>query len=206
MLVCCAMLSNGQINIDSLPAVWEGRTKADQERQNEYEKKLLEYRVAYEKQLVEHQRRNWRERFAFLGGAALLVLSFGLYLRKIRNRNAAERKKLLRKIELLEKRVAAQSVSSSEKREEHTLDKAKIEKAINAKLGESAWAILNLISENPSISNKQIAKEVSLSLEGVSSSLRRMYAAFHIKSSSNKKILLIMEAVRISMEEEGGSK
>ena len=61
--------------------------------------------------------------------------------------------------------------------------------------------ILNLILNKPSISNKEIAAEVSLSVEGVSSSLRRMYQAFEINSSSNKKITLIMKATRLSFED-----
>ena len=61
--------------------------------------------------------------------------------------------------------------------------------------------ILKLLFENPSISNKEIANEVSLSLEGVSSSLRRMYAAFDIKTPGNKKVELILKVMQILFEE-----
>ncbi|MEZ4987811.1 MAG: AsnC family protein [Saprospiraceae bacterium] len=61
---------------------------------------------------------------------------------------------------------------------------------------------MSTLSHNPSISNKEIANEVNLSVEGVSSSLRRMYSTFGIGSaSSNKKVALLLEAIRLSQDE-----
>mgnify|MGYP000983653683 CR=1 FL=1 len=44
----------------------------------------------------------------------------------------------------------------------------------------------------------EIAKKVCLSIEGVGSSLRRMYVYFNIKESKYKKISLLLDAVRLS--------
>ncbi|MDG1477221.1 MAG: winged helix-turn-helix domain-containing protein, partial [Vicingaceae bacterium] len=66
------------------------------------------------------------------------------------------------------------------------------------RLNESDWKILNVIYRDPLILNKSIADKVNLSLEGTSSSLRKMYRLFHLTDSKNKKLALIMEAARIS--------
>lgn len=139
----------------------------------------------------------------FLGLIFITILYFVFYIKKRKKQNMAERKKLLLQIKVLKEKLISQTVSSPlNDKKALSLDKSKIEKAINSKLGESSWMILNLIFNNPSISNKEIAAAVSLSLEGVSSSLRRMYQAFGITSSSNKKITLIMTATRFSFENE----
>ena len=48
------------------------------------------------------------------------------------------------------------------------------------------------------ITNKGIANKVFLSIDGVGSSLRRMYVYFDIKESKYKKIALLLEAVKLS--------
>lgn len=154
-----------------------------------------------EKILHENKLRIQRERFAFIGIIFFLVFAFGVFLWISHKRNAAARKKSLHEIESLKERLASLSLTSFEKSKAMALDKAKIEKAINSKIGESSWMILKLLFENPSISNKEIANEVSLSLEGVSSSLRRMYAAFDIKTPGNKKVELILKVMQILFEE-----
>lgn len=108
---------------------------------------------------------------------------------------------LLYQIDQLKRKAAANSLSESETRMEMELDRQKLEEAIDTKIGESAWRILNLILKDPTISNKQIAEEVSLSVEGVSSSLRKMYTVFNITTPSNKKIALLMEVIKISSKD-----
>ncbi len=127
-----------------------------------------------------------------------LVVVF-LYLKKKILQTKEKQKELMKKIAELEKRIVVQAARPKcDKRSGADLDKEKIEKAINAKLGMSSWEILKLMVSNPSISNKEIAKQVSLSVEGVSSSLRRMYASFEVKASSNKRIALVMRALLLS--------
>ncbi len=132
-------------------------------------------------------------------GMGLLLIVVYLYLRKKILQTREKQKELIAKIAALEEKIARQAADTpNEKKNETSLDKAKIEKAINTKLGTSSWEILNLMIENPSISNKEIARQVSLSIEGVSSSLRRMYASFEIKASNNKRIALVMKALSLS--------
>ena len=167
-----------------------------------YEKKLEEIRINYEKEIRDSQRRNENLILIFVGTITFAIFVFGFFMRNRKKSNLREKERLLQQIEDLKKKLSAQSLSTSKKdKKSFSLDKERLEKAINSKLGESSWKILNLIFETPSISNKDIAEKVSLSVEGVSSSLRRMYQAFEINSSSNKKITLIMKATRLSLDD-----
>ncbi|MFK7771824.1 MAG: winged helix-turn-helix domain-containing protein [Saprospiraceae bacterium] len=139
--------------------------------------------------------------FFLLGILFTTILSYLFFIKKREKQNLLEREKLLLQIEFLEKKISNQPISNPIYDQNlFELNKEKIEKVIKISIGESSWVILNLIIKNPSISNKEIANEVSLSVEGVSSSLRRMYQAFDIKTSGNKKISLILKATRISFE------
>ena len=167
-----------------------------------YEKKLEEIRINYEKEIRDSQRRNENLILIFVGTITFAIFVFGFFMRNRKKSNLREKERLLQQIEDLKKKLSAQSLSTSKKdKKSFSLDKERLEKAIDSKLGESSWKILNLIFETPSISNKDIAEKVSLSVEGVSSSLRRMYQAFEINSSSNKKITLIMKATRLSFDD-----
>ncbi len=166
-----------------------------------HKKELLESQVEYEQKLREIKLRNQHNQFLIIGSILLLALITGFYLKKKYSHILKRRTELLNEVEVLKEKLAKQTVSSSGSRKELSLDKGKIEKAINSKIGESSWLILNLIFENPSISNKEIAEKVSLSIEGVSSSLRRMYSTFEVKAKGNKKVTLLMKAVNISVQD-----
>ena len=78
------------------------------------------------------------------------------------------------------------------------LDREKIEAAIDRKINETDWNVLNILLDDPVISNKDIAAKAFLSVDGIGSSLRRMYEFLEIKESKYKKISLLLEAVKIS--------
>ena len=171
------------------------------EYQIKHDKELLESKIKYEQKLRQTQLSSQRNQFLIIGITILLGLIAGFYLRSRYRRILKKRKKLQHKVANLKEKLATHTVTSIGKRKELSLDKSKIEAAIDNKIGESSWLILNLIFENPSISNKEIAEKVSLSVEGVSSSLRRMYAAFGVKAKGNKKVTLLMKAVSISVQD-----
>ncbi len=78
------------------------------------------------------------------------------------------------------------------------LVREKIDKSINRKLNDTDWNVLNILLKDPDISNKEIAERAFMSVDGIGSSLRRMYSYFDIKESKYKKISLLKEAIKAS--------
>jgi len=62
--------------------------------------------------------------------------------------------------------------------------------------------VLNIILSNPMITNKKISEEIHMSLEGISSSLRRMYQYFDIEDTKYKKVSLIHKVIKISNKQQ----
>ena len=73
-----------------------------------------------------------------------------------------------------------------------------LEQHVNQKLNKTDWKVLNELVKDPLISNKMIAEKIFMSVEGVSSSLRRMYIYFDIDETRYKKIALVMKAIQVS--------
>ncbi len=156
--------------------------------------------LAVEAQYISTIRSNYS--FLWLSLITLGLIGLVLFLARRRvNQLKSEKNKLYTTINSLKEKLSTKTISTISDADSNTLNKSKIEQAIQSKIGDSSWAILQLLLANPSLSNKEIAKEIFLSLEGVSSSLRRMYVKFNIRSKSNKKIALLRKAVRISMED-----
>jgi hypothetical protein len=78
------------------------------------------------------------------------------------------------------------------------VNREKIDQKIDRKLNETDWNVLNILLNDPVISNKEIAEQAFMSTDGIGSSLRRMYLSFDIKESKYKKISLLLEAIKIS--------
>ncbi len=168
----------------------------------EYEKKALEKEIEHEKQISADKLKDQKEKFSIIALFILLIFFSGMYLRINYMNNLNERNKLLHEIELLKERSLTKMISTNNALEikDAVLNKEKIEKAVNGKLNQTDWNALNAIFKNPSITNKEIAAEISMSYEGTCSSLRKMYKLFNLKSSRNNKMTLILEATRISNE------
>jgi hypothetical protein len=78
------------------------------------------------------------------------------------------------------------------------LNKEKLEKAIDKKINETDWNVLNILLDDPVISNKDLADKAYMSIDGIGSSLRRMYEYFDIPNSKYMKIALLLKAIKIS--------
>lgn len=129
-------------------------------------------------------------------GAIIIILAillfFGFHLRRV----SKERSKLIETIHDLNKsiRTTETLVDSNQA----TLDKQKIEAKFPDKLNESDWKIIDQLSAHPSISNKDLADRVSLSVEGTRSALKKMYRIFEIPSSRNMRLTLVIKLMEIS--------
>jgi len=165
-----------------------------------------EYKEKLEDDLEKHRSQSNRIRFqeiSLLFILFALVFIFSLvYWRKRHQQNLAEREQLLRTIDRLKKEAMVGVLATSGEQKDFSLDKEKIEAAIDATLNPTDWSILNVLFENPSITNKEIAAAVSLSYDGASSSLRKMYRLFDLNVSKNHKMELIIKATRLSQEED----
>ena len=78
------------------------------------------------------------------------------------------------------------------------LNRKRIESHIDRKLNETNWKVLNILLGDPVITNKEIAEKAFMSVDGIGSSLRRMYEYFDIKETKYKKISLLLEVIKIS--------
>jgi tetratricopeptide (TPR) repeat protein len=161
----------------------------------EFKIKLLKTKESFEQSEKDLKRNQLIKLVFIILVASLIVFLVYYYFHK---KNIANRKKseeLLEEIKILKSNNMSSLVVPSN---EFQLDREKIEQSINRKLNETDWNILNILLKEPDISNKEIAEKAYLSIDGIGSSLRRMYVYFDIKESKYKKISLIMEAIKAS--------
>lgn len=126
---------------------------------------------------------------------AFLFFSLFFYFRRKNNYDRIKRNELIEEIEILKRSTHA---INSVKTENFVLNRTEVENAINRKLNETDWSVLNVLSQNPVISNKELAEKVFMSVDGIGSSLRRMYDYFDIEDSKYKKTDLIRKVIQLS--------
>ena len=163
--------------------------------QNEYDSKLYENNLKSEKEKTALKILQLKKTFAITITATLLIFSLVFYFRSKIKKNQAKRELLLNEIERLKSNTSREIIVDSNKFE---LNREKIEHAINRKLNVTDWKVLKILLEDPVITNKEIAEKVFMSVDGIGSSLRRMYEYFNIKESKYKKISLLLEGIKIS--------
>lgn len=81
---------------------------------------------------------------------------------------------------------------------EFELDRDRLEAQLERTLNETDWKVLNILLRDPTITNVQIAENACLSVDGIGSSLRRMYVYFSIQETKYKKIALLHKAMKLS--------
>lgn len=130
--------------------------------------------------------------------SGLTILGLLFFQRKKNRQNQLEKEALLKELETLKNVKQSDLVVESAKFE---LNREKIEAAINRKINETDWKVLNILLDDPVSTNKEIAQKAFMSVDGIGSSLIRMYAYFDVKKSKYKKISLLMDAIKISNKE-----
>ena len=157
---------------------------------NEYEAKLFETQLANERERLSQ----FKKSATIIIFSVILVLVLLFYIISSNKKNRKRRDLLLDQIKLL-KNNNITSISNSNTFE---LSKDKIDSYLNRVLNESDWSILLALLENSVSMNQEIAEKVFLSIDGVGSSLRRMYDYFKIDETKYKKIALLHKAIEIS--------
>ena len=162
--------------------------------QNEYEAKLYQTQLDNEKTQGKLKVDHLNRTYAIIFICTLLVFFIGFYSRSVIKANQKEKDGFLEELERL-KSIDSSLVAQTNKFE---LDRFKIEAFIERKINETDWKVLNILIDDPVMPNKDIAKKAFMSVDGIGSSLRRMYDYFEIKESKYKKISLLMLAIKLS--------
>lgn len=161
----------------------------------EFDNKLQENELKIKKEKAELELAQLKKTYGIILGSIILITCIIFYFNRNIKTNRKKRDELLQEIEKLKSNVSTSLVVNSN---DFILNREKIEVSINKKLNDTDWNVLNILQKEPDISNKELAEKAFMSVDGIGSSLRRMYLYFDIKESKYKKISLIMEAIKLS--------
>ena len=169
-------------------------------------------RAAYEKEREYHVRmvqmnakiQRDRQSLSQLRTVLGLIVGFGavlamlvVFILKMRATQEKKRQQLLDDIQFLKSSDRNMAIPTVE-----SLHRKSIENSIGRSLNETGWNVLNLLLDVPTITNAKLADKACLSVDGIGSSLRRMYGYFNITETKYKKIALLHAAITISKEGE----
>jgi hypothetical protein len=163
--------------------------------EGEFEQKLLLSELENEKQRAEQELKQLKQLYLVVLLGLVLVLSVFAYFRARVIRQHKLQAELLEEIECL-KTEGSNMISLQP--QAFDLDRKKMEMHIERELNETDWKVLTILLNDPVITNKEIAEKAFMSVDGIGSSLRRMYGYYEIKESKYKKISLLMEAIKLS--------
>ncbi len=161
---------------------------------NEYEKILFESKLENEKEKKILKLNQIKKIALIIFISIFLVLLLIYFIVLNNNKNTKKRDDLLEQIKF-HKENKLSTILDSNKFE---LSKQKIDNYLSRELNETDWKVLLLLLENPMVLNIEIAEKSNMSIDGIGSSLRRMYEYFEINETKYKKVALIHKAVNIS--------
>jgi tetratricopeptide (TPR) repeat protein len=162
---------------------------------NEFVDLIQQNKLESEKEKAQLESKQLKKTYSIVIGSIILIALIFFYFNRNLKRDRKKRAELLEEIKRLKNNEVNKLVVNSN---EFQLVREKIELFINRKLNDTDWNVLNILLKEPDISNKELAEKVFLSVDGIGSSLRRMYLYFDIKESKYKKISLLMEAIKAS--------
>ena len=161
----------------------------------DYNAKLFDNQLEEEKREAQLKLRQLKLVYSLILIGLMIILFLSFYYRFRIKKNQAKRDLLLAEIERLKQNTRTDLMVVSATFE---LVREKIEESLGRRLNDTDWKVLNLLLKNPVITNKEIASKAFMSIDGIGSSLRRMYEYFEIKESKYKKISLLLEAIKTS--------
>lgn len=161
---------------------------------NEYEAKLFESQLENEQEQDKLKLHQFKKIVLIIFIAILSLLAL-IYFTIVKDKkNTARKNLLLNEIKQL-KNIGIKSLSNPNT---FKLSKDKIDVYLNKTLNDTDWRILLILFENPVATNKEIAEKSFLSVDGVKSSLSRMYVYFEINETKYKKVALLHKAIKAS--------
>lgn len=162
---------------------------------SDYELRIYETKLESEKEKAELELKQLKITYGIVLISVIIISFLVFYFISINKKNKEKRVQLLDEIKNLKENSSKELVVDPNKFE---LRRERIESKLDRKLNETDWKVLNILLDDPAISNKEISEKAHKSIDGIGSSLRRMYEYFEIKESKYKKITLLLEAIRIS--------
>lgn len=173
---------------------------------SEFDDLIEKNKLEIEREKAKLESTQLRKTYGIIIGSIILIALIALYFNRNLRKNRKKRDELLQEIEILKRSSIiitpdtpkVYKPDEARTNEIFQLNRANIESAINRKLNETDWNVLNVLLQNPVSSNKEIASQIFMSVDGIGSSLRRMYEYFEIGESKYKKTDLIRKAIQIS--------
>ena len=162
---------------------------------SDYELRLNESKLKSEKEKAMLIVSQLKRTFGIVAISVLLIASLLFYFLSNNKKNKKRRHLLLEEIKNLKLNTSKELFVDSNKFE---LSRKKLETKLDKNLNETDWKVLQILLDDPVSTNKEIAEKAFMSIDGIGSSLRRMYEYFEIKESKYKKISLLLEAIKIS--------
>jgi tetratricopeptide (TPR) repeat protein len=161
---------------------------------NEYEAKLFENKLQAEKDIIKTEVIQLKRIYLTITFSLLIILTIIYYNYSQNKKNKKRREELLNEIKFLKENNVASMIDSTKLK----LSKDRVDNHLNRVLNETDWNVLMILLDNPVATNKEIADRAFMSIDGIGSSLRRMYEYFEIKETKYKKVSLIHTAIKIS--------
>ena len=179
---------------DSIQKSIESYAVARETVKSEYEKILFEAKLNSEIEKNDLKVTQIKNVVTIIITSILLILLLVYFVFLNNKKNNKKRDALLDEIKSLKENKVSPIVDPKD----FELSKQKIDDHLKRVLNETDWKVLLILLDNPMILNKEIAEKSNMSLDGISSSLRRMYDYFEVKDTKYKKISLIHSAIKIS--------
>lgn len=163
---------------------------------NEYEKILFESQLENERE-KNILKLNQIKKVAYVIFISIVLVLMLIYFIVMNNKkNITKRDALIEEIKFLKLNKVDTILDSNI----FELSKQKIDNYLNRELNQTDWNVLLILLDNPMVLNKEIAEKSNMSIDGIGSSLRRMYDYFGINETKYKKVALIHKAANISKE------
>jgi len=179
---------------DSIQKSIESYAVARETVKSEYEKILFEAKLNSEIEKNDLKVTQIKNVVTIIITSILLILLLVYFIFLNNKKNNKKRDALLDEIKSLKENKVSPIVEPKD----FELSKQKIDDHLKRVLNETDWKVLLILLDNPMVLNKEIADKSNMSLDGISSSLRRMYDYFEVKDTKYKKISLIHSAIKIS--------
>ena len=161
---------------------------------DEYEKVLFETKLNNERD-KNILKLNQIKKIALIIFISIFLVLLLIYFIVFNNKkNNKKRDALLEEIKFLKENKVSAIIDSNK----FVLSKQKIDNYLSRVLNETDWNVLLILLDNPIVLNKEIAEKSNMSIDGIGSSLRRMYDYFEINETKYKKVALIHKVVNIS--------